>query len=42
MTALTAVSYQDDILRPVVRPFASAVGPGFLLGSCSMKAVSGQ
>ena len=28
---LTAVRYQDVILRPTVRPYAGAVGPGFLL-----------
>ncbi|KAI4885912.1 hypothetical protein NFI96_008932 [Prochilodus magdalenae] len=28
---LTAIRYQDEILGPVVRPYASAVGPGFLL-----------
>ncbi|KAI4877092.1 hypothetical protein NFI96_006680 [Prochilodus magdalenae] len=28
---LTAIRYQDEILRPVVRPYAGAVGPGFLL-----------
>lgn len=28
---LTAVGYQDEILRPVVRPYAGGMGPGFLL-----------
>ena len=28
---LTAVRYRDEILRPTVRPYAGAVGPGFLL-----------
>ncbi|KAI4879945.1 hypothetical protein NFI96_000568 [Prochilodus magdalenae] len=28
---LTAIRYQDEILGPVVRPCAGAVGPGFLL-----------
>ncbi|KAI4876329.1 hypothetical protein NFI96_002698 [Prochilodus magdalenae] len=28
---LTAIRYQDKILGPVVRPYAGAVGPGFLL-----------
>ncbi|KAI4903409.1 hypothetical protein NFI96_025899, partial [Prochilodus magdalenae] len=28
---LTAIRYQDEILRPAVRPYAGAVGPGFLL-----------
>ncbi|KAI4889261.1 hypothetical protein NFI96_013525 [Prochilodus magdalenae] len=28
---LTAIRYQDEILGPVVRPYAGAVGPGFLL-----------
>ncbi|KAI4873226.1 hypothetical protein NFI96_028181 [Prochilodus magdalenae] len=28
---LTAIRYQDEILGPVVRPDAGAVGPGFLL-----------
>ncbi|KAI4895597.1 hypothetical protein NFI96_008461, partial [Prochilodus magdalenae] len=28
---LTANRYQDEILGPVVRPYAGAVGPGFLL-----------
>uniref|UniRef100_A0A9J7X314 Tc1-like transposase DDE domain-containing protein n=1 Tax=Cyprinus carpio carpio TaxID=630221 RepID=A0A9J7X314_CYPCA len=29
--SLTAIRYRDEILRPLVRPYASAVGPGFLL-----------
>ncbi|KAI4883548.1 hypothetical protein NFI96_026922, partial [Prochilodus magdalenae] len=29
--SLTAVRYRDEILRPFVRPYAGAVGPGFLL-----------
>uniref|UniRef100_A0A8C5Q6F5 Transposase n=1 Tax=Leptobrachium leishanense TaxID=445787 RepID=A0A8C5Q6F5_9ANUR len=29
--SLTAIRYRDDILRPLVRPYAGAVGPGFLL-----------
>ena len=29
--SLTAARYQDEILRPIVRPYAGAVGPGFLL-----------
>ncbi|KAL0152051.1 hypothetical protein M9458_052655 [Cirrhinus mrigala] len=29
--SLTAIRYQDEILRPLVRPYAGAVGPGFLL-----------
>ncbi|KAI4874218.1 hypothetical protein NFI96_005717 [Prochilodus magdalenae] len=28
---LTAIRHQDKILRPLVRPYAGAVGPGFLL-----------
>lgn len=28
---LTALGYRDEILRPIVRPFVGAVGPGFLL-----------
>ena len=28
---LTAIRYRDEILRPPVRPYAGAVGPGFLL-----------
>ncbi|KAI4893139.1 hypothetical protein NFI96_000152 [Prochilodus magdalenae] len=28
---LTAIRYQDEILGPLVRPYAGAVGPGFLL-----------
>ena len=28
---LTAVKYQDEILRPIVRPYTGAMGPGFLL-----------
>ncbi|KAI4877300.1 hypothetical protein NFI96_019883, partial [Prochilodus magdalenae] len=28
---LTAIRYRDEILRPHVRPYAGAVGPGFLL-----------
>ncbi len=26
---LTAIRYRDEILEPIVRPFAGAVGPGF-------------
>ncbi|CDQ71251.1 unnamed protein product [Oncorhynchus mykiss] len=29
--SLTATRYRDEILRPLVRPYAGAVGPGFLL-----------
>uniref|UniRef100_A0A1A7YAS8 Transposase Tc1-like domain-containing protein n=2 Tax=Iconisemion striatum TaxID=60296 RepID=A0A1A7YAS8_9TELE len=29
--ALTAIRYPDEILEPFVRPYADAVGPGFLL-----------
>lgn len=29
--ALTAIRYRDEILEPIVRPYAGAVGPGFLL-----------
>ena len=29
--SLTANRYRDEILRPLVRPYAGAVGPGFLL-----------
>lgn len=28
---LTAIRYRDEILKPIVRPYAGAVGPGFLL-----------
>uniref|UniRef100_A0A4W5R737 Transposase Tc1-like domain-containing protein n=1 Tax=Hucho hucho TaxID=62062 RepID=A0A4W5R737_9TELE len=28
--SLTAIRYRDEILRPLVRPYAGAVGPGFL------------
>ncbi len=28
---LTAIRHQDEILGPIVRPYAGAVGPGFLL-----------
>ena len=28
---LTAVGYQDEIFRPIVGPYAGAVGSGFLL-----------
>ena len=28
---LAAVGYRDEILRPIVRPHAGAVDPGFLL-----------
>jgi len=28
---LTAIRYKDEILRPIVRPYAGAVGPGFPL-----------
>ena len=47
--SLTAIRYQDEILGPMVRPYAGAVGPGFFLmhdntrASCgkSMQAVPG-
>ncbi|KAI3363825.1 hypothetical protein L3Q82_001427 [Scortum barcoo] len=29
--SLTGIRYRDEILRPLVRPYAGAVGPGFLL-----------
>ncbi|KAL6457486.1 hypothetical protein MHYP_G00344490 [Metynnis hypsauchen] len=29
--SMTAIRYRDEILRPLVRPYAGAVGPGFLL-----------
>uniref|UniRef100_A0A673XQW3 Transposase Tc1-like domain-containing protein n=1 Tax=Salmo trutta TaxID=8032 RepID=A0A673XQW3_SALTR len=29
--SLTAIRYRNEILRPLVRPYAGAVGPGFLL-----------
>uniref|UniRef100_A0A8C7DVR4 Tc1-like transposase DDE domain-containing protein n=1 Tax=Oncorhynchus kisutch TaxID=8019 RepID=A0A8C7DVR4_ONCKI len=29
--SLAAIRYRDEILRPLVRPYAGAVGPGFLL-----------
>uniref|UniRef100_A0A674EIT7 Tc1-like transposase DDE domain-containing protein n=1 Tax=Salmo trutta TaxID=8032 RepID=A0A674EIT7_SALTR len=29
--SLTAIRYRDEILRPLVRPYTGAVGPGFLL-----------
>ena len=29
--SLAAIRYQDEILEPIVRPYAGAVGPGFLL-----------
>ncbi|KAL7844027.1 hypothetical protein SRHO_G00225660 [Serrasalmus rhombeus] len=29
--SLTAIRYRDEILRPLVGPYAGAVGPGFLL-----------
>ncbi|KAI4894920.1 hypothetical protein NFI96_000581, partial [Prochilodus magdalenae] len=29
--SLTAIRYRDEIVRPLVRPHAGAVGPGFLL-----------
>uniref|UniRef100_A0A673Y821 Tc1-like transposase DDE domain-containing protein n=1 Tax=Salmo trutta TaxID=8032 RepID=A0A673Y821_SALTR len=29
--SLTTIRYRDEILRPLVRPYAGAVGPGFLL-----------
>ena len=29
--SLTAIRYRDEILEPMVRPYAGAVGPGFLL-----------
>ena len=27
---MTAIRYRDEILRPIVRPYAGAVGPGLL------------
>ena len=29
--SLTAIRYHDEILEPMVRPYAGAVGPGSLL-----------
>ncbi|KAL6459133.1 hypothetical protein MHYP_G00326050 [Metynnis hypsauchen] len=29
--SMTAIRYRDEILRPLVRPYAGTVGPGFLL-----------
>ncbi|KAI4895868.1 hypothetical protein NFI96_007663, partial [Prochilodus magdalenae] len=29
--SLTVIRYRDEILRPLLRPYAGAVGPGFLL-----------
>ena len=29
--SLTAIRYRGEILRPLVRPYAGAIGPGFLL-----------
>ena len=29
--SLTAIRYRDEILEPMVRPYAGAVCPGFLL-----------
>ena len=29
--SLTAIRYRDEIVRPLVRPYTGAVGPGFLL-----------
>ncbi|KAI4898879.1 hypothetical protein NFI96_008975 [Prochilodus magdalenae] len=29
--SLTDIRYRDEMLRPLVRPYAGAVGPGFLL-----------
>ena len=29
--ALTGLRYRDEILDPVVRPFAAAIGEGFIL-----------
>ena len=28
---LSAVGYRDEILKPIIGPYAGAVGPGFLL-----------
>ncbi|KAJ3587732.1 hypothetical protein NHX12_011329 [Muraenolepis orangiensis] len=36
---LTSVRYQDEILRTIVRPYAGAVGPGFLLVQDGIKAI---
>ena len=30
-SSLTAIRYRDEIPEPMVRPYAGAVGPGFLL-----------
>lgn len=30
-STLNAIEYRDIILGPIVRPYTSAVGPGFLL-----------
>lgn len=35
IVTLSTVRYQDEILRLIVRPYAGAVGPGFLhAGQC--------
>ncbi|CDQ99500.1 unnamed protein product, partial [Oncorhynchus mykiss] len=39
--SLTAISYRDEILRPLVRPYAGAVGPGFLLMQDNVAHVAG-
>ncbi|KAI4877122.1 hypothetical protein NFI96_026480, partial [Prochilodus magdalenae] len=39
---LTAIRFQDEILRPIVRPYAGAVGPGFLPGAQQCPASCGR
>uniref|UniRef100_A0AAZ3P8U8 Transposase n=1 Tax=Oncorhynchus tshawytscha TaxID=74940 RepID=A0AAZ3P8U8_ONCTS len=39
--SLTAIRYRDEILRPLVRPYAGAVGPGFLLMQDNARHVAG-
>ncbi|MCJ8738611.1 hypothetical protein PDJAM_G00037760 [Pangasius djambal] len=39
---LTAIRYRDEILGPIVRPYAGAVGPGFLLVHYNARAHVGK
>lgn len=31
LTSMTAIRYREEVLRPLVRPYAGEIGPGFLL-----------
>ncbi len=36
--SLKGVRYRDEVLRPIVRPFAGAAGPGFILAQDNSQA----